>query len=72
MNLHLHLVLAFLILTLYFLLGFAGLAPLASHFFSAAKKSNQKMPPALFALRVPELRAVAYGPVLMRRPGAQD
>jgi len=30
------------------------------------------MPPALFALRVPELPTVAYGPVLMRRPGAQD
>jgi len=25
--------------------GIVGLAPLASYFFSAAKKSNQKMPP---------------------------
>jgi len=62
----------FLVFTGYFLFGFAGLAPLASHFFSTAKKSNQKKPPALFALRVPELPSVAYGPVLMRHPGAQD
>jgi len=30
------------------------------------------MQPDSFALRVPESSSVAYEPVLMRRPGAQD
>ena len=34
----------FLIFTWLFWLGFAVLAPRASHFFSTAKKSNQKKP----------------------------
>jgi Na+-transporting methylmalonyl-CoA/oxaloacetate decarboxylase gamma subunit len=39
------LVLFFLYLLGYFLFGIAVFAPRASHFFSTAKKSNQKKPP---------------------------
>jgi hypothetical protein len=51
----------------------AGLAPLASYsFVNSHKRVTRKRPPNSFALRVPEFSAVAYEPVLMRRPGAQD
>ena len=62
----------FLAFTTSFYLGIAGLAPLASYSFATAQKSNQKRPPNSFALRVPEFSGVAYEPILMRRPGAQD
>jgi len=36
------------------------------------KKVTKKGRPISFALRVPEFGGIAYAPVLMRHPGAQD
>ncbi len=63
----------FLEFAAYVYLGIAGFAPLASYsFVNSHKRVTRKRPPTSFALRVPEFSAVAYEPVLMRRPGAQD
>jgi len=41
-------------------------------FWLQPQKVTKKGRPILFALRVPEFGSIAYAPVLMRHPGAQD